>query len=64
MATPTHVPTHLRKKKKGQGIIEVINGRILNWWSLVEVGQIVGVTGRNIFFAVEKEITSSGLCSK
>ena len=64
MATPTHVPTHLRKKKKGQGTIEVINGRILNWWSLVEVGQIVGVTGRNIFFAVEKEITSSGLCSK
>lgn len=42
----------------------MINGRILNWWSLVEVGQIVGVTGRNIFFAVEKEITSSGLCSK
>ena len=30
----------------------------------MEVGQIVGVTGRNIFFAVEREITSSGLCSK
>lgn len=52
-----YVPTHLRIA--GLGPIKVINHR-----SPVEVGQTIHVTGRDIFLAIEREMTGSRLYSK